>query len=147
MRRSMFREALRWSCIAVPAAAFLVAVAALGFAVLGKGETAFRTADLARAVGFLLVQTLGPIAIWIALTTRWVPLRKRFWLEAILFPFAVALVGWSAVAVFGEANWPESAPVLVVSAFGWLGLSWALLASRATAERLFSVGRGGANES
>ena len=71
MRQSILRDTLRWSCVAVPTAGLLVAVAAAGFAVLGKGETGCRAADLAGAVGFLSVQTLGPIAIWVACRRVW----------------------------------------------------------------------------
>ncbi len=140
MGRGLFGEVLLWSCAAIPAAGALVAVAALVFALLDEGAGGFQAGDLASALGFLLLQTLGPIVVWSVLRRWWPPLRAHFLLEVALFPLAVAAVGWGALAVVGEAAWPACFDVLALSVVGWLGFSWALLAARAVAERLFPSG-------
>lgn len=132
----MLREVVGWSCLAIPTAGLLVAIAAFGFEAAGQSYSSFEASSLPGALAFLLWQTVGAVALWVGLTTRWPVLRRHVALEATLFPLAVALVG--GVAAISGAAWPRSFDALAISVVGWLGFSWAILASRFAADRWFS---------
>ena len=132
----MIREMLHWAVFAIPTAGLLVAIAIVGLIASGITKPALHLEEWIDPAGFLLLQTLGPIALWGALTHRWRRLRDSR-AEPLLFPFAVAAVGFAALALFSEPLWPEGIDALTLSAVAWIGFSWALLVARAVADRCF----------
>ncbi len=133
----MLRDTLVWMAAALPAAAGLIAIAAVVFSDLGFGHTALARSMLV----FFVVQTCVPIVLWVGAERLFGGLRTGWVLPALLFPLVVALVGTVGVAASGDWVWPDDPAITAVSIGAWLGFSWTLLASRAVAERLVSLRR------
>lgn len=134
----MMRDIVRWCCAAIPAAGVLVAVGAAILSWLGDSTHPFDASQLPLALGILLFQSVAPIVFWVALTTWFAGLRQHLLLEILLFPLAVAAVGWIATVALGDPFWPRRGDAWVLSVLGWLGFSWTLLAARAIADHLLT---------
>ena len=130
----MLREMLQWFFVAVPVAAALLAVAITVLIASELSPPMSRANTWIDPAGFLFLQTLAPIALWVPITRRWPQLRRSLG-EALLFPLVVAAIGFALLAASSDPLWPSSRSALGVSVLAWLGFSWAILVSRTLSDR------------